>query len=344
MLAEHVSLLNKTIKHISLLNLYKLAGLLIGVKMEKKVLTFYYAWYGTPWGPAGKWLGWNAVGYNPDIVVGGRRQIATAEYPLDGVYDSCDEYTLRRHLRQAEFAGIDGFILSWWGFEHYSHKALEKLLNLALKDFITIYYETAMTLKLRDEKREVAIERIYSDLKRLLEEYASKESWIKVDGKPLLVIYIADQYSVKEWKYIREKLEKNYEFFLLGDTFDLNYLEVFDGLHIYTPVRYSKRGIPLEDVYLEVSKKIKEKGKLFASAVCPGYDDRRIRQPGIFIPREDGRYYIDCWKASFKASADWILITSWNEWLEGTEIEPSLEYGYNYLYITKIYSKKFKES
>ncbi|RLE93783.1 MAG: hypothetical protein DRN04_05965 [Thermoprotei archaeon] len=201
-----------------------------------------------------------------------------------------------------------------------------------------------MTLKLRDEKREAAIERIYSDLKRLLEEYASKESWIKVDGKPLLVIYIADQYSVKEWKYIREKLEKNHEFFLLGDTFDLNYLEVFDGLHIYTPVRYSKRGIPLEDIYLEVSKEIKEKNKLFAATVCPGYDDRRIRQPGIFIPREGGRYYIDCRKTSFKAGADWILITSWNEWLEGTEIESSLEYGYNYLYITKIYSRKFKES
>jgi len=311
--------------------------------MEKRVLTFYYAWYGTPWGPAGKWLGWDACGYDPNVVLKGRRATATPHYPLDGIYDSCDEYTLQRQIIQAKEAGIDGFILSWWGFEHYSHKSLEKLLKIAPKNFITIYYETAMTFDIRKRSREDAVKKIYEDLKRLLAEYAVSDQWIKVDGKPLLVIYIASEYTIDEWKWIRRKLEEEgYNMFLLGDTFNMGYLEVFDGLHAYTTVRYTRRGILIEDLYMKISKELKAKDKLFAATVCPGYDDRKIRKPGIFIPREDGRYYIDCWKASLKCDANWILITSWNEWIEGTEIEPSIEYGYDYLYLTRMYVNIFK--
>lgn len=314
------------------------------ITMEKRVLAFYYAWYGTPWGPAGKWLGWNAHGYDPNIVIKGKRVIATPHYPLDGVYDSCDEYTLRRQVTQAKEAGIDGFIVSWWGFEHYSHKSLEKLLKIAPSNFITIYYETAMTLDIRKRNRKEATMKIYKDLRRLLTEYAVNDSWIKVNNKPLLVIYIAATYTVNEWKSIRKKLEKEgYELFILGDTFQGEYLEVFDGLHTYTTTGYTVRGVSIKDLYMKVSSEIKAKNKLFAATVCPGYDDRKIRKPGIFIPREDGRYYIDCWKASLNCNADWILVTSWNEWFEGTEIEPSIEYGHDYLYLTRMYVKIFKE-
>jgi hypothetical protein len=38
------------------------------------------------------------------------------------------------------------------------------------------------------------------------------------------------------------------------------------------------------------------------------------------------------------------MITTWNEWPEGTEIEPSLEFGDKYLQITSEYSKRFLSS
>ena len=36
-------------------------------------------------------------------------------YPLAGVYDSDDPATVRRHIRLAKAAGIDGFLVDWWG-------------------------------------------------------------------------------------------------------------------------------------------------------------------------------------------------------------------------------------
>ena len=309
-----------------------------------KILTFYYVWYGVPWGPAKKWMGWNAVGYNPDIIIEGKRHIATADYPLDGVYDSLSIETLNRHIMQMNFAGIDGVILSWWGFNHYSNRVLEALLEVCPKDFTTIYYETAMTLKLRERDRKTAINKIIDDLGKILRKYATKDGWIKLDGKPLLVIYIADQYTVNEWSIIRTTLEdKGYSFFLLGDTFNLEYLKVFDGLHTYNPIKITRKAQDYKEIYSSIGEKIRKRNKLFAATVCPGYDDRKIRRPGIYIPRQDGKYYHEAWIAALKSNADMMLITSWNEWLEGTEIEPSLQYEYKYLYITKDYVKIFKD-
>jgi len=47
---------------------------------------------------------------------------------------------------------------------------------------------------------------------------------------------------------------------------------------------------------------------------------------------------------AIKAKPDWVLITSWNEWHEGSEIEPSLEYGDKYLSLTQEYGRAFAGS
>ena len=41
------------------------------------------------------------------------------------------------------------------------------------------------------------------------------------------------------------------------------------------------------------------------------------------------------------AHPDYVLITSWNEWHEGSEIEPSVEYGSLFLNATSVFSREF---
>ena len=73
-------------------------------------------------------------------------------------------------------------------------------------------------------------------------------------------------------------------------------------------------------------------------SVRPGYDDRKIRDPGLYTPREDGEYYRQSWEKALASDPDVVLITSWNEWPEATNIEPSVEFGYQYLELTLTYS------
>jgi hypothetical protein len=83
-------------------------------------------------------------------------------------------------------------------------------------------------------------------------------------------------------------------------------------------------------------------GRISAVTVIPGYDDTKIRKPGLAVKRYNGELYRVQWEQAIKADPHWILITSFNEWHEGSEIEPSLEYGQQYLDLTARYAESFK--
>ena len=77
-------------------------------------------------------------------------------------------------------------------------------------------------------------------------------------------------------------------------------------------------------------------GRISAVTVIPGYDDTKIRKPGLKVKRLDGELYRQMWDMAIRLVPDWVLITSFNEWHEGSEIETSLEHGDLYVDFTSI--------
>ena len=142
---------------------------------------------------------------------------------------------------------------------------------------------------------------------------------------------------LENWETVLNQVTSDALF--IADTFEPAALDIFDGYHTYNPVTLS--GEETDRMYWTAYVQAYYYGKVFAATVVPGYDDRIIRYPGIYVPREDGAFYRSRWNVATANSPHWILITSWNEWHEGTEIEPSLEYGYAYLDSTKQYRNEW---
>ena len=319
--------------------------------LGKTVFAFYYTWYGTPYGPSGGWFHWEGV--SSDYIGN------SAHYPILGVYDSFDERLLESHVLLAKSSGIDGFITSWWGIGCFEDKCFEKLIRVAENYGFKIapYYESYRSWK------PLTKEDIVEELSYLISKYSGSRSFLKVEGKPVIFVYsveVNDRTPIfwhDVWNALRERVE---EVLLIGDTRNSMFLNVFDGFHTYIELdrnimkklyskykTYMNLGLYHMDAgeAIEAAKhgkilELEEKALFYT--IIPGYDDRKIRHPGNYLDRKDGETYRVFWNDALDAGAEHILITSWNELHEGTEIEPTREYGFLYLQITRNYSSILK--
>jgi len=320
-------------------------------EFEKCVLAFYYPWYGTPHGPSRVWFHWQGVS---------EHSIANAaHYPLLGVYDSQDERLIEAHILLAKSSGIDGFIVSWWGINSFEDKNLEKIIKIAEKHGfkITVYYESYRPWKPPNTKQ------ITDELSYIITKYSKSPAFMKAEGRPAIFIYAVEshQRGPEFWLQIRRNLEERVgATYLIGDTRSSNYLHVFDGFHTYIElnreamkdlfilynasmrVGLAGQGLTEGIETLKSGDPITIQEKTLFYTIVPGYDDRKVRSPGSYLDRMDGETYRRFWEDALNSKAKCILITSWNELHEGTEVEPTREYGFLFLNITREYSNMLK--
>jgi len=314
-----------------------------GAEVPHKVLAFYYPWYGNPHveGGSGRWSHWSGVDQQ-------HRSIdSSTHYPALGPYDSHDAKLIEQHCRWAKEAGIDGWIVSWWGHGSFEDRAMERILDQSAKAAleVTVYYETVPGRKTAAEATD--------DLARLLKRYAGHNAWLRVGDRPVVFIYgrAIGQLRLPGWREVTSRLGEQCrpQPLLIGDRISEEAAKVFHGLHTYNTAG-ALRGKSLQqieqwarDTYPRWVQIAEQAGKISTITVIPGYDDTKIRTPGLSVERFDGASYRVQWEQAIAADPDWILITSWNEWHEGSEIEPSAELGHKYLKLTGEMARRFKQ-
>jgi hypothetical protein len=97
-------------------------------------------------------------------------------------------------------------------------------------------------------------------------------------------------------------------------------------------------GLDVRDVYVydstssfgRMCQSAHQLGLLCAPSVGPGFDSRRATGDQRVRERNGGRWYDHMWQAAVRASPDLVTITSYNEWHEGTQIEPARAAGGRY--------------
>jgi hypothetical protein len=325
--------------------------------VPRLVMAFYHDWYGNPTGPSGQWAHWDhpiwvtstgqEVGrHDPNNFVNSkRRDIGATNYPLKGPYDSRDPEIIRWHIKLAHEAGIDVFAVDWWG--DMSNK---EFTDATMKILMDLNEEEDLGMKfcilfdgLWGHPQPPSLDKTIARLEYAIKKYGKRTSYLKVEGSPVFFIYATQVYPANTWSDIIFKIRHDgYSALFFSDAFKEEYAEVFDGLQNYAPPGLFDPNQDFTKAYLDVAQLAKKRSEPYGFDVIPGYDDKKVRQPGMIIPRENGATYEKTWKAVLSSGCQWALITSWNEWHEGTEIEPSIEYGHQYLEMTKNYSKIFK--
>jgi hypothetical protein len=156
--------------------------------------------------------------------------------------------------------------------------------------------------------------------------------------------------SPSEWQEVVGQLRRDNPggAVLVADTFDRAYLAAFDGASTYNITGQTRRKAPSETrewAHAAYPKMVAAagSGKISTVTVIPGYDDRELDRPAPrpVTDRWGGETYRVLWQEAIAARPDWVLITSWNEWHEGSEIEPSVEYGSLFLDETAAFSREF---
>jgi Glycosyl hydrolase family 99 len=316
-----------------------------------EVLAFYYGWFGNPKNPA-----WGKVDDTNHEIAN------TARFPVKGAYSSHDPAVIEWQIDLARAAGITGFVVSWWGlgdWDKWHDDSLAMLLTCAeQKDFkISIYWERA------PGNGQGQIDEAINDLSYVLNKYGKSKAFLKVDGKPVIFAYnrvTLFQMPVTSWPAVIQGIrERAGDFVFIGDIGDDQQRPgafLFDGLHSYgvnlpDDLRQHLTADKLGALHAFVAKYdtntvriARQRNRICCLMVSPGFDARKAYKSGTQTDRLDGQTYRTYWDEALKANPDWVVITSWNEWGEGTEIEPSLELGDKYLQITAEYSKRLMSS
>jgi Glycosyl hydrolase family 99 len=244
-------------------------------------------------------------------------------------YASDNPADLERQMDQALGAGIQGFLSSWWGPGSGSDKNLALLLDAAQKKgfHMGIFFET-----LQNGAPLPAADMI-DWLTYYVQTYRSHPAMMKVNGWPLVMPWLSCEQPISMWQSVRQGLrDKGLDLTFIADCDNVDYMQVFDGGKGTSAS--AGRNIRYYSVLAD-----QPAWKIWMSNAQPGYDDRLQldRDGGHYIDREDGQRFRTQLGEAMATSPEWVRIETWNEYWEGTMIEPTVSFGDKYLKIAGEY-------
>lgn len=315
-----------------------------GAPFARQVFAVYYPWYNT-----------NSWSSNPMLI----------DEPL-APYSVLEQADVDRVVASAQASGIDGFLSSWQGENHFSNEALGKLINSAERtgDFSTaVYVETRVANAGHTETQPVDPAYVRQWLSYVVNTYGGSSSYVKVDGKPVVFIYWAKSLTAQQWRdEVFEPLrQQGVDAFYIADYTGSSaysyrdYLAVFDGMHMFNPAAYSNipwviSGRATETRTYNLLADPAAPRKLWVGTAYPGKDARIYGEGSeaylgqLFIDRENGALYDYMWNTNLDNNPDWMMVSTWNDYFMNTQIEPSQAIGNHYLDATKLFADEYRNT
>ncbi|NUT45331.1 MAG: alpha-mannosidase [Thermoactinospora sp.] len=281
-------------------------------KLSDKVHLFYYPWYGTS-----PWRHWQQGGHTPP------EDIGADLYPALGAYDSAS--VADRHMKWVRRSGAGVIVYSWWGRGSYEDGLIRTVMDAAAKRGVKVAWH------LEPYEGRTAASTV-ADIEYLNQAYGTHPAFHDV-------FYVFWSLQIADWSALEQVNDDN---IILAQTTDTSKIAHFNGLYTYDGIAGATA-----PGWRQAGEYAKANGLIWAPSVAPGYiDDRAV--PGNTTPtitRDDGAAYDKQWNNALTNQATWVSVTSFNEWHEGSVIEPadsSPPPGYGYQTFDGAYGKRGK--
>lgn len=290
------------------------------------------------------WKHWQWFGkgkkHDPDSVIDGRHDIASVFYPKIGPYDCHDVDVIEYHILTAKLAGIEAFMCNWYGPGSFTDQSVSKMLPIAekygFKIGICMEEKAFFPPYSSAEDREGLVKEMARQVSYILETHGKSDAFLKHDGLPLLFVFNghgegalgSNNLAATEIDLAKSLVDT--EILLVRNDIDAKQFPASDGGYIWCAEK------DVRDRQYEAVTSEKQQGKIqYAAAVAsPGFDDSGVQGWGNLIRKLDRRgtdEFQDNWNEAIASSFDAIQIATWNDFEEGTTIEPTVEYGFTFV-------------
>lgn len=272
--------------------------------------------------------------------------------PELGWYNQKHADIISQHYKWARYAGINFLVNSYWGKNSDEDNIIRNYMfdNPDRGDIkLAVFLEPSIT----PVDHVVTPESITNQTNYLCDNYFNRSGYFRIDGKPVIFIYvtraITDANLTMCISTIRTAAQNKGvgAVYIVGDevwgspntsyeTSRVNQMDAVTNYDVYGNlggVRFVTDSILNDWQSRNTSWKnfVNSLGKQFIPAVSPGFNDRGVRtghQPSSRKLNNESNAFGTLFsgmldRAKFSADSNgMIMVTSWNEWHEDTQIEP----------------------
>jgi hypothetical protein len=286
-------------------------------------------------GGESKWgMHWTMNTKNPGVMDGtGKREIASHFYPLTGPYSSSDPDIIEYQLLLMKYSGIDGILIDWYGSTDWNDyksnrvnsEAIINVLDKVGLKFAIVYEDQTIPVVVKNEASVDRISAAQADMLYIEQNYFSNPSYIKIDGKPLLLVFGPSEFhQPTEWEEIFSTLSSIPCFITLN------------GASSHAGEFASGEYIWVDNSSLDNKYGNRNKFDVFIGGAYPGFLD--FYKEGGWgegfswsIDMKNGETFRQNLQKAKNADVDYLQLITWNDYGEGTMIEPTQELGFKLL-------------
>ena len=320
---------------------------------RKTLLVHYMPWYASK--PVSRQWGWHWTmnHFNPDKVnADGQRELAAHDPPLIGPYDSSDPDALECHVLLMKLAGIDGVIIDWYGIKdfrdyariHRNSRQLVSHIRKAGLRFAVCYEDRSISNMVNDGvlKKSREISQAGKIMQWLEKNWFDDHTYLQINERPVLLVFGPLHFKKPDWTRITSDLSSRPMLHALPH---LSGPSGFDGAFGWPPVHGGKEIIPtvwrqyLHDLYARGKS-----GESIIATAFPGFHDiykeALLHDSYGYLDAQDGRTLRETLDLAWKSNSSLVQIATWNDFGEGTMVEPTTNLGYQYLETIQAHMKK----